>query len=58
MLKREVKVDKIRKNFYITLVILIAVLATTYIYTHSTLFERYERETTEKKKGMWSEWQD
>ena len=33
MVKRDVEVDKVRKNFYITLVVFIAVLAATYIYT-------------------------
>jgi len=33
MVKRDVRIDKVKKNFYITLLILIVVLTTTYIYT-------------------------
>ena len=33
MAKRDIRVDKVRKNFYITLVVFITVLAVTYIYT-------------------------
>jgi len=33
MVKRDIRIDKVRKNFYITLVIFIAVLTVTYIYT-------------------------
>ncbi|MEE8380535.1 MAG: thermonuclease family protein [Thermodesulfobacteriota bacterium] len=33
MVKRDVRVDKVRKNFYITLVVLTAVLVVTYVYT-------------------------
>ena len=33
MVKRDIRIDKVRKNFYITLLIFIAVLTITYIYT-------------------------
>jgi micrococcal nuclease len=33
MVKRDIKVDKVKKNFYLTLVVLITVLTITYIYT-------------------------
>ena len=33
MVMREIRVEKVRKNFYITLVVFIAVLALTYIFT-------------------------
>jgi len=33
MVKRDIRVDKVKKNFYITLLVLIAVLTITYIYT-------------------------
>ena len=33
MAKRDIRVDKVRKNFYITLVVFITVLVVTYIYT-------------------------
>ena len=33
MVQRDVRVDKVRKNFYITLVVLTAVLVVTYVYT-------------------------
>jgi len=33
MIKRDIQVDKVKKNFYITLLILISVLTVTYIYT-------------------------
>jgi len=33
MVKKDIKVDKVKKNFYITLVVLITVLTITYIYT-------------------------
>ncbi len=33
MVMRDIRVGKIRKNFYITLIVLIAVLALTYIFT-------------------------
>jgi len=33
MVKRDIRIDKVKKNFYITLLILIAVLVVTYIYT-------------------------
>ena len=32
-MKKEIKVDKVKKNFYLTLFVLIAVLAITYYYT-------------------------
>lgn len=32
-MKKDVRVDKVRKNFYVTLVILVAVLVLTYVYT-------------------------
>ena len=33
MVKRDVRIDKVRKNFYLTLVVLTAVLVVTYVYT-------------------------
>ena len=33
MVKRDITVDKVKKNFYLTLVVLITVLTITYIYT-------------------------
>ena len=33
MVKKDIRVDKVKKNFYLTLVILITVLTITYIYT-------------------------
>ena len=33
MVKREITVDKVKKNFYLTLVVLITVLTITYLYT-------------------------
>jgi endonuclease YncB( thermonuclease family) len=33
MMKKDITVDKVKKNFYITLVVLITVLTITYIYT-------------------------
>jgi endonuclease YncB( thermonuclease family) len=33
MVKKDIKVDKVKKNFYITLVVLITVLTITYVYT-------------------------
>jgi hypothetical protein len=33
MVKRDIRIDKVKKNFYITLLILITVLTVTYIYT-------------------------
>ena len=32
-MKRDIKIDKVKKNFYLTLVVLVAVLLLTYIYT-------------------------
>ena len=32
-MKKDIKVDKVKKNFYLTLLVLIAVLAITYFYT-------------------------
>jgi len=33
MIRRDIRVDKVKKNFYITLLILISVLTITYVYT-------------------------
>lgn len=33
MIKKEIKVDKVKKNFYLTLLVFITVLAVTYFYT-------------------------
>jgi micrococcal nuclease len=33
MVMRDIRVEKVRKNFYITLIVLITVLAVTYIFT-------------------------
>jgi len=33
MVSKDIKVDKVKKNFYLTLVVLITVLTITYIYT-------------------------
>ena len=33
MVKRDIAVDKVKKNFYLTLVVVIAVLTITYVYT-------------------------
>lgn len=33
MMKKDIKVEKVKKNFFITLVVLITVLTITYIYT-------------------------
>jgi micrococcal nuclease len=33
MTKRDIRADKVRKNFYITLVVLLTVLVITYVYT-------------------------
>jgi micrococcal nuclease len=33
MMKKDIKVDKIKKNFYLTLIVFITVLAITYFYT-------------------------
>ena len=32
-MKRDIQVDKVKKNFYITALILIVVLTSTYVYT-------------------------
>ena len=33
MMKKDIKVDKVKKNFYLTLLVFISVLAITYFYT-------------------------
>ena len=33
MVKKDIKADKVKKNFYLTLVVLLTVLTITYIYT-------------------------
>jgi len=33
MVKKDIQVDKVKKNFYVTVLILIAVLTVTYVYT-------------------------
>lgn len=35
MVQRDIRIDKVKKNFYITLLVLIVVLTITYIYTRS-----------------------
>ena len=46
MVKRDVRVDKVRKNFYITLVVLTAVLVVTYVYTKPLKVAKVIEETT------------
>ncbi len=40
MLRKEIKVDRVKRNFYLTLFIFIAVLAITYFYTRPQKVER------------------
>ena len=45
-MKRDIRVDKVKKNFYITLLILIAVLTLTYIYTRPPKVVKVTEHTT------------
>ena len=40
MAKRDIRVDKVRKNFYITLVVVLTVLTVTYVYTRPLKVKR------------------
>lgn len=35
MVQKDIRIDKVKKNFYITLLVLIAVLTITYVYTRA-----------------------
>jgi len=56
MVKKDIRVDKVKKNFYLTLVLLMAVLTITYAYPRPLALLRCSSVTKGERKQLSEEY--